>query len=80
MSIVRPFAGLRPPKEKVLKVACPPYDVVNSKEAGAYAKGNALSFFHVSRPEIDLPGVDPLKYQTPSIVRSPAAIPTIPRS
>ncbi len=58
MSIVRPFAGLRPPQDKVLKVACPPYDVVNSKEAAAYAQGNALSFFHVSRPEIDLPGVD----------------------
>ncbi|MBI5544184.1 MAG: DUF1015 domain-containing protein [Deltaproteobacteria bacterium] len=58
MSIVRPFAGLRPPKDKVLKVACPPYDVVNSKEARAYAEGNPLSFFHVSRPEIDLPGVD----------------------
>jgi uncharacterized protein (DUF1015 family) len=58
MSIVRPFAGLRPPKEKVLKVACPPYDVVNSKEARAYAEGNPISYFHVSRPEIDLPGVD----------------------
>jgi uncharacterized protein (DUF1015 family) len=58
LSIVRPFAGLRPPKDKVLKVACPPYDVVNSKEAFAYAEGNPLSFFHVSRPEIDLPGVD----------------------
>ncbi|MGI5861231.1 MAG: DUF1015 domain-containing protein [Myxococcales bacterium] len=58
MSIVRPFAGLRPPKDKVLKVACPPYDVVNSKEAAAYAEGNPFSFFHISRPEIDLPGVD----------------------
>ncbi len=55
MSIVRPFAGLRPPADKVLKVACPPYDVVNTEEARAYAQGNALSFFHVSRPEIDLP-------------------------
>ncbi|HEY3446770.1 MAG TPA: DUF1015 family protein [Myxococcales bacterium] len=58
MSVVRPFAGLRPPADKVLKVACPPYDVVNSKEAKAYAEGNPLSFFHVSRPEIDLPGID----------------------
>ena len=58
MSIVRPFAGFRPPADKVLKVACPPYDVVNSKEAATYAEGNPLSYFHVSRPEIDLPGVD----------------------
>jgi len=58
MSIVHPFAGLRPPKDKVLKVACPPYDVVNSKEARAYAEGNPISYFHISKPEIDLPGVD----------------------
>jgi uncharacterized protein (DUF1015 family) len=33
--------------------------VVNTEEARAYAKGNPLSFFHVSRPEIDLaPGTD----------------------
>jgi len=55
MSVVHPFAGLRPPQDKVLKVACPPYDVVNTEEARAYAKGNPLSFFHISRPEIDLP-------------------------
>jgi uncharacterized protein (DUF1015 family) len=58
MSIVHPFAGLRPPKDQVLKVACPPYDVVNSKEARAYAEGNPISYFHISKPEIDLPGVD----------------------
>jgi uncharacterized protein (DUF1015 family) len=58
LSIVRPFAGLRPPKSLVLEVACPPYDVVNSKEARAYAAGKSRSFFHISRPEIDLPGVD----------------------
>jgi uncharacterized protein (DUF1015 family) len=60
MSLVKPFRGLRPPKDKVLKVACPPYDVVNTEEARAYAAGNPLSFFHVSRPEIDFePGHDP---------------------
>ena len=59
MSVVRPFAGLRPTPDKVLKVACPPYDVVNTKEARAYAERNPFSYFHISRPEIDLPGVDP---------------------
>ncbi len=60
MANVRPFAGLRPPKDKVLRVACPPYDVVNTEEARALAHGNPLSFFHVSRPEISLPpSVDP---------------------
>jgi uncharacterized protein (DUF1015 family) len=55
MSIIRPFAGLRPPRERVLGVACPPYDVVSTQEARALAQGNPLSFFHVSRPEIELP-------------------------
>ena len=56
MSIVRPFAALRPPADKAAQVSCPPYDVVNSAEAARYAAGNPLSFFHVSRPEIDLAG------------------------
>jgi uncharacterized protein (DUF1015 family) len=55
MASLEPFAGLRPPASLVGKVACPPYDVVNAAEARAYASGNAQSFFHVSRPEIDLP-------------------------
>jgi uncharacterized protein (DUF1015 family) len=36
-------------------VAAPPYDVVSSAEARAYAAGNPDCFFRVSRPEIDLP-------------------------
>jgi len=55
MSQLMPFAGVRPPKELVLQVAAPPYDVVNAEEARAYAGTNAHSFFHVSRPEIDFP-------------------------
>ncbi len=55
MALLKPFRGLRPPKTKVLQVAAPPYDVVNSAEARAYAKGKPDSFFHVSRPEVGLP-------------------------
>ncbi|MBI5482460.1 MAG: DUF1015 domain-containing protein, partial [Deltaproteobacteria bacterium] len=55
MSIVRPFRGLRPPQDQVLKVACPPYDVASTEEARRYAAGNPISFFHVSKPEIDFP-------------------------
>ena len=55
MSDVRPFAGLRPPPALAVKVAAPPYDVVNTKEARALAESNEQSFFHVSRPEIELP-------------------------
>jgi uncharacterized protein (DUF1015 family) len=52
---LRPFRGVRPPKELAQQVVAPPYDVVNAEEARAYAKGNERSFFRVSRPEIDLP-------------------------
>jgi uncharacterized protein (DUF1015 family) len=55
MSLLKPFRGLRPLKTKVLQVAAPPYDVVNTAEARAYAKGNPESFFEISRPEISLP-------------------------
>ena len=55
MATIHPFRALRPPVERVAEVASPPYDVVNTEEARELAKGNPLSFFHVSRPEIDLP-------------------------
>ncbi len=54
MATIHPFRALRPPVERVAEVASPPYDVVNTEEARELAKGNPLSFFHVSRPEIDL--------------------------
>ncbi len=52
---LRPFKGLRPKKEHAVKVASPPYDVLNSKEARELVKGNEHSFLHVVKPEIDLP-------------------------
>ena len=55
MANLQSFRGLRPPKSKVLDVAAPPYDVVNSAEARAYAHGKPDSFFHVSRPEVGMP-------------------------
>ena len=54
MSLLKPFAALRPPKSRVLQVASLPYDVVSTAEARAYAQGNPDNFFHVSRPEIGL--------------------------
>lgn len=59
MAIVKPFKGLRPEKEYAEKVASPPYDVLNSKEAREMASGNPYSFLHVVKPEIDLdPDID----------------------
>lgn len=55
MALLKPFRGARPNKTKALAVAAPPYDVVSSVEARAYAKGKPDSFFRISRPEVDLP-------------------------
>src|SRR3954462_10191374 len=56
---LNPFRAVRPPEEHVAAVSAPPYDVVSTEEARVLARGNPLSFLHVSRPEIDLaPGVD----------------------
>jgi uncharacterized protein (DUF1015 family) len=60
MSLIRPFAGLRPAPSRAAEVAAPPYDVLSSEEARARATGKPWSFLHISKPEIDLPaGTDP---------------------
>ncbi|MCC8112585.1 MAG: DUF1015 domain-containing protein [Bacteroidales bacterium] len=53
MATVKPFKGVRPPKEMVTEVASRPYDVLNSEEARAEAEGNPKSLYHIIRPEID---------------------------
>ncbi len=55
MTLVRPFAGLRPAPQHAGAVAAPPYDVLNTEEARARAAGKPHSFLHISKPEIDLP-------------------------
>ncbi|VAX12975.1 FIG00780345: hypothetical protein, partial [hydrothermal vent metagenome] len=60
MSLIRPFAALRPVQERVADVIAPPYDVLNTQEARARVEGRPDSFLHISKPEIDLPeGTDP---------------------
>jgi uncharacterized protein (DUF1015 family) len=60
MKLLKPFRGLRPKKELAARVASHPYDVVNRQEAAAFAKDNPYSFFHINKPEIDLPdSIDP---------------------
>lgn len=59
MAKIRPFKGLRPPRELVSKVASRPYDVLNSAEARQEAAGNPHSLYHIIKPEIDFdPPVD----------------------
>src|SRR5439155_11739157 len=55
MAIIKPFGALRPKPELVKQVAARPYDVLNSEEARAEAKGNPYSFLHITKSEIDLP-------------------------
>jgi len=55
MAIVKPFKGIRPPKEIVKQLASRPYDVLNSEEARIEAEGNPHSLLRVTKAEIDLP-------------------------
>ena len=55
MAIVKPFKGIRPPKELVEKVESRPYDVLDSEEARAEAGDNEMSLYHIIKPEIDFP-------------------------
>lgn len=59
MAKVKPFKGVRPPKELVEQVVSRPYDVLNSEEARKEAEGNEKSLYHIIKPEIDFePGFD----------------------
>ena len=50
---VKPFKGIRPPKELVEQVESRPYDVLDSDEARAEAGDNEKSLYHIIKPEID---------------------------
>ncbi len=59
MAIVKPFNGLRPPRDIAAGLSCLPYDVMNSQEAAQMAKGKEFSLLHITKAEIDLEsGVD----------------------
>ncbi len=68
MAIVKPFKGVRPPKEYVEQVESRPYDVLSSEEARAEADGNEKSLYHIIKPEINFaPGTseyDPRVYES----------------
>ena len=59
MAKIKPFRGIRPPRELVEEVASRPYDVLNSEEARAEAAGNEKSLYHIIKPEINFaPGTN----------------------
>ena len=55
MATVKPFRGVRPPRELVEQVESRPYDVLESEEARAEAGDNEKSLYHIIKPEIDFP-------------------------
>lgn len=67
MAKIKPFRGLRPPKELVERIESRPYDVLNSEEARIEAGDNEMSLYHIIKPEIDFaPGTseyDPRVYE-----------------
>ena len=67
MATIKPFRGIRPPRELVEKVESRPYDVLNSEEARQEAGDNEMSLYHIIKPEIDFePGTseyDPKVYE-----------------
>lgn len=67
MATVKPFRGLRPPKDLVEKVESRPYDVLDSEEARQEAGDNEMSLYHIIKPEINFePGTseyDPRVYE-----------------
>lgn len=68
MATIKPFKGIRPPRELAKQVSSRPYDVLNSDEARAEAQGNPMSLYHIIKPEINFPvGTDehdPKVYQS----------------
>ena len=53
MATIKPFRGIRPPKQYVEKIESYPYDVLSSEEARKAAEGNEMSFYHINMPEIN---------------------------
>ncbi len=53
MAHIKPFRGIRPPREIVEQVESRPYDVLSSDEARAEAGSNEKSLYHIIKPEID---------------------------
>lgn len=55
MAKIKPFRGIRPPRQYVEEVESRPYDVLDSEEARMEAGGNEKSLYHIIKPEIDFP-------------------------
>ena len=67
MATIKPFKGIRPPKQYVEEVESRPYDVLDSEEARQEAGDNEKSLYRIIKPEINFePGTseyDPRVYE-----------------
>ena len=67
MATIKPFKGIRPPKQYVEEVESRPYDVLDSEEARQEAGDNEKSLYRIIKPEINVePGTseyDPRVYE-----------------
>ena len=67
MATIKPFKGIRPPKQYVEEVESRPYDVLDSEEARQEAGDNEKSLYRIIKPEINFePGTseyDPRAYE-----------------
>lgn len=67
MATIKPFKGIRPPKQYVEEVESRPYDVLDSEEARIEAGDNEKSLYRIIKPEINFePGTseyDPRVYE-----------------
>ena len=67
MATIKPFKGIRPPKQYVEQVESRPYDVLDSEEARTEAGDNPMSLYRIIKPEINFePGTseyDPRVYE-----------------
>lgn len=55
MAVIRPFAGIRPCREKVSSIAALPYDVYDRAEAKEEVRREPDSFLRIDRPETQFP-------------------------
>ena len=67
MATIKPFKGIRPPKQYVEEVESRPYDVLDSEEARQEAGDNEKRLYRIIKPEINFePGTseyDPRVYE-----------------
>ena len=61
---IKPFAALRPVKERAADIAALPYDVQSTEEARVIVEENPLSFLCIDEPVVNFPeGTDPYAFR-----------------